>query len=88
MYKVICADCGKNCEVPFKPGADRPVYCKACFVIRKAGHVPQDPDKRSQGPIHPKPVSTIPREAAVFSSRKTASKGKKGKKQKPAKKKK
>ena len=36
MYQVICADCKKNTEVPFKPG-DRPVYCKECFNARKSG---------------------------------------------------
>lgn len=36
MYQVVCADCQKNTEVPFKPG-DRPVYCKECFAARKAG---------------------------------------------------
>jgi CxxC-x17-CxxC domain-containing protein len=46
MFQAVCADCHKNCEVPFKPG-DRPVYCKECFAIRKAGHKPQDPDRRS-----------------------------------------
>ena len=46
MFQAVCADCHKNCEVPFKPG-DRPVYCKECFAIRKAGHRPQDPDRRS-----------------------------------------
>lgn len=38
MYQVICADCKKNTEVPFKPG-DRPVYCRECFAARKAGNV-------------------------------------------------
>ena len=37
MYQVICADCKKNTEVPFKPG-DRPVYCKECFSARKSGN--------------------------------------------------
>lgn len=37
MYQAVCADCKKNCEVPFKPGS-RPVYCKECFAARKAGH--------------------------------------------------
>ncbi|MFA5119001.1 MAG: CxxC-x17-CxxC domain-containing protein [Candidatus Omnitrophota bacterium] len=37
MFKVICADCGKNCEVPFRPSVGRPVYCKECFTKRKAG---------------------------------------------------
>ena len=31
MHKVTCADCGKKCEVPFKPSGDRPVYCKECY---------------------------------------------------------
>lgn len=35
MHRAICADCGKNCEVPFKPSANRPVYCKDCFTVRK-----------------------------------------------------
>lgn len=35
MHKAICADCGRDCEVPFKPSAGRPVYCKECFTRRK-----------------------------------------------------
>ncbi len=35
MHKAICADCKKECEVPFKPREDRPVYCKDCFSKRK-----------------------------------------------------
>ena len=37
MHKAICADCGKECEVPFKPKEGRPVYCKECY----AKHRPQ-----------------------------------------------
>ena len=36
--KAICADCHKECEVPFKPTGDRPVYCKDCFSRRKQGN--------------------------------------------------
>ena len=35
MHKAICADCKKECEVPFKPRDDRSVYCKDCFSKRK-----------------------------------------------------
>ncbi|MBU1998910.1 MAG: hypothetical protein KKE64_05385 [Candidatus Omnitrophica bacterium] len=35
--KAICAECNKECEVPFKPTGDRPVYCKICFAKRKDG---------------------------------------------------
>jgi CxxC-x17-CxxC domain-containing protein len=31
MHKVICADCGKETEVPFKPDGTRPVYCRECY---------------------------------------------------------
>jgi CxxC-x17-CxxC domain-containing protein len=31
MHKAKCSECGKDCEVPFKPSGDRPVYCKECF---------------------------------------------------------
>jgi len=31
MYKAVCADCGKECEVPFQPTEGRPVYCKDDF---------------------------------------------------------
>ena len=37
MFKATCADCKKECEVPFKPSGDRPVYCKDCFSKRKGG---------------------------------------------------
>ena len=35
MHKAVCADCKKECEVPFKPSGDRPVYCRDCFSKRR-----------------------------------------------------
>ena len=35
MHKATCAECKRECEVPFKPSGDRPVYCKECFSKRK-----------------------------------------------------
>ena len=32
MHQVICSNCGKETEVPFKPTGDRPVYCRECFA--------------------------------------------------------
>ncbi|MHA7733997.1 CxxC-x17-CxxC domain-containing protein [Nitrosopumilus sp. S6] len=32
---VTCADCGDECEVPFVPRTDRPVYCSDCFRKNK-----------------------------------------------------
>lgn len=31
MFKATCADCGKECEIPFRPTNGRPVYCRDCF---------------------------------------------------------
>ncbi len=31
MHKAVCSDCGKECEVPFKPTEGKPVYCRDCF---------------------------------------------------------
>ena len=31
MHQAVCAECGKNCEVPFRPSGDKPVYCSDCF---------------------------------------------------------
>ncbi len=31
MHKTICSDCGKECEVPFKPNGSKPVFCRDCF---------------------------------------------------------
>ena len=33
---VTCADCGTECEIPFVPKHDRPVYCSDCFRQNKA----------------------------------------------------
>ena len=35
--RVVCAECNKECEIPFRPSGDRPVYCKECFSRRKQG---------------------------------------------------
>jgi CxxC-x17-CxxC domain-containing protein len=34
MYKVTCADCGQETEVPFEPRTGRPVYCRDCYEQR------------------------------------------------------
>jgi CxxC-x17-CxxC domain-containing protein len=32
MYPATCGRCGKQTEVPFQPSANRPVYCRDCFI--------------------------------------------------------
>ena len=38
MFRATCADCKKECELPFRPSGDRPVYCQECFSRRKSGN--------------------------------------------------
>lgn len=32
MHDVVCSNCGKETQVPFKPDGERPVYCKDCYT--------------------------------------------------------
>ncbi len=31
MYDAVCDKCGKDCQVPFMPTGEKPVYCSNCF---------------------------------------------------------
>ena len=35
MHDATCGDCGKDCQVPFEPRNDKPVYCNDCFQDHK-----------------------------------------------------
>ncbi len=35
MHKAICSKCGSQCEVPFKPRGDKPVFCNNCFASNR-----------------------------------------------------
>lgn len=51
MYKAVCSNCGKDCEVPFKPTGSKPVYCSECFEKMGGGMDSRRPDfaRRSEG---------------------------------------
>jgi len=34
-HKAVCTDCGNECEVPFRPDPNRPVYCRECWTARR-----------------------------------------------------
>jgi len=31
MFPAVCAECGRDTEVPFEPREGRPVYCSECY---------------------------------------------------------
>ncbi len=36
MYPAVCAQCGKETQVPFQPRLDKPVYCSDCYSAQRA----------------------------------------------------
>ena len=34
MYPAVCAQCGKDTQVPFQPRGDKPVYCSDCYRLQ------------------------------------------------------
>ena len=66
--RAICADCGKECEIPFKPSGGRPVYCKECFSKHRKdnpfdanrGNRPVGRDFRREGRFDKKPARKRP----------------------------
>ena len=48
MHDAVCDECGKDCQVPFRPSGDKPIYCSDCFE-RKGGGESRRPDRRDSG---------------------------------------
>ncbi len=84
LYQAVCADCRKNCEVPFKPTGERPVYCKECFARRKSGNVPKALGGPTPAPEQPRKATAAPQGSGASIARGTS----KIPKTKPSKKKK
>ena len=38
MFDAVCAQCGKECKVPFNPTEGKAVYCSECFAAIKANN--------------------------------------------------
>lgn len=32
MFKATCSECGDECQLPFRPSGERPVFCSNCFA--------------------------------------------------------
>lgn len=37
MFSAVCSNCGKDCQVPFRPSNGKPVYCSDCFEKMNGG---------------------------------------------------
>lgn len=45
MHSAVCDNCGRQCEVPFRPTSGKPVYCSNCFENK--GGSSSRPERRS-----------------------------------------
>ena len=50
MYTAVCASCGGEAQVPFRPRDDRPVYCNNCYQSQGSGRTydRRSSDRRSR----------------------------------------
>ena len=48
MFKATCSNCGKECEVPFKPSGSKPVYCRDCFRTMRGSDSSRTDDRGSR----------------------------------------
>lgn len=48
MHKTTCSECGNECEVPFKPTGDKPVFCNNCFGKRGSTEPRRGNDRNSR----------------------------------------
>jgi len=66
MHHAVCDACKKDCEVPFRPTGDKPIFCSDCFSKQGGGNsrpnkFGSDRDRRprfekSAGPDHSKEI--------------------------------
>lgn len=43
MFKAVCSECGKDCQVPFRPTGTKPVLCSYCFAEQQGGGAKSQP---------------------------------------------
>lgn len=37
MHQAVCDNCGRECEVPFRPTGGKPIFCSSCFENQRRG---------------------------------------------------
>jgi CxxC-x17-CxxC domain-containing protein len=54
LFSAVCAKCGSECEVPFKPRPGKAVLCRECFTRK------EDPrERRSYNEPRPDPSNEV-----------------------------
>lgn len=50
MHHAVCSNCGKDCEVPFKPTGSKPVLCSDCFAKNRDSEPRRFGDRGDRAP--------------------------------------
>ena len=50
MHHAVCSNCGKDCEVPFKPTGSKPVLCSDCFAKNRDSEPRRFSDRGDRAP--------------------------------------
>jgi CxxC-x17-CxxC domain-containing protein len=56
MHQAVCSNCGKTCEVPFKPNGSKPVFCRECFQANRTGDSSRRPSFEDRRPQNNTPI--------------------------------
>ena len=46
LHDAVCDECGKDCQVPFRPSGEKPVYCSDCFEKKGGSDSSRSRDRR------------------------------------------
>jgi CxxC-x17-CxxC domain-containing protein len=58
MHRATCGDCGRTCEVPFRPMGDKPVFCNECFGGKRDSDRSGDRDRTPRREFNDRSAST------------------------------
>ena len=57
LHNATCSGCGKECQLPFRPTGERPVYCRDCFAKNGGGDTNKSYGRDNHGQsVFQKPV--------------------------------
>lgn len=49
MHQATCSKCGADCQLPFRPTGERPVYCDNCFKNNRSSDYNRQNDRNDRG---------------------------------------
>jgi CxxC-x17-CxxC domain-containing protein len=70
MHKATCSNCGKDCQLPFRPNGNRAVFCSACFEVQKNENTAYRQAGRTDRPRFEDPSTRSARAAQYGASKK------------------